>query len=133
MAKDCWKFFYRFIVNLIFPRFPGCFYVKKISGRFFTHIWHGSKWCEVLRKYFVWRGPGEYSEPCPSSKMERFPKIVNGFTYFCKMLHLRCLFDSVLNKTQSRKEEKFLIEMFLLYHDKGWNIQTSRPAKCHAI
>ena len=31
-----------------------------------------------------------FSEPCQTSKMERFAEIVNGFQ-FRKMLHLRCL------------------------------------------
>ena len=37
--------------------------------------------------------PGAYSEPCQTSKMERFAKIINGeaVNYFRKMLHLRCL------------------------------------------
>ena len=35
-----------------------------------------------------------YSEPCQTSKMEVFEKIMNGlfvFGYFCKELHLRCM------------------------------------------
>ena len=32
-----------------------------------------------------------YLEPCQTAKMEFFAKTVNGFYYFCKRLHLRCL------------------------------------------
>ena len=44
------------------------------------------EFCEIFRNcYSV--GPEAYSEPCQTSKMDRFAKIV--VNYCCKTLHLR--------------------------------------------
>ena len=41
--------------------------------------------------------PEVYLEPCRASKMKHFVKMIHGYYYFGKTIHLRCLTDRLID------------------------------------
>ena len=76
-----------------FPKiFPNAFFLIKTPLRVFFSEFSEQLICRVFVNGYFYPGkptvqnPEAYSEPCQTSKMELFAKIVNAF-----QLHLRCL------------------------------------------